>query len=108
MTKMKEHDVTEAYAALKRAIRRGDDKSAGLMVQNLLATQDAAEVWKFLLTSASSEVSYRDQSTAVLVRSLYENWELTKNPVFAVHAVLALIPADKGTSAMDYIARRTD
>ncbi len=26
-------------------------------------------------------------STAPLVRSLYENWELTKNPVFAVHAV---------------------
>jgi hypothetical protein len=105
---MKEHDVIEAYAALKRAIRRGDDRSAALMVQNLLSTQDAAEVWKFLLTTASSEISYRDQSTAVLVRSLYDNWALQKDPVFAVHAILALIAAPKGTSAMDYITRRTD
>jgi hypothetical protein len=108
MTKMKEHDVTEAYAALKRAIRRGDHRSAALMVQNLLATLDPAEVWKFLLTSASSEVSYIDQSTAVLVRSLYENWALQQDPVFAVNAILALISAPKGTSAMDYITRRTD
>ena|SRR5271168_752714 len=108
MNKMKEHDVTVAYTALKKAIRRGDYRSATLMVQNLLATQDPAEVWKFLLTSASSEISHNDQLTPISVRTLYENWELTKNPVFAVHAVLALIPADKGTSAMDYITRRTD
>ena len=28
MTEIKEHEVTEAYAALRRAIRRGDDRSA--------------------------------------------------------------------------------
>lgn len=108
MIEIKEHEVIEAYAALKRAIRRGDDRSAVQMVQNLLSSQEAGEVWKFLLATASTEISYREQQTVILVRSLYENWALDKNPVFAVHAVLALIFAPKGTSAKDYIARRTD
>ncbi len=108
MIEMKEHEAAEAFAALKRAIRRGDDRSAAQMVQNLLSSQDANEVWKFLLAAVSSEISYRDQQTAILVRSLYENWALHHCTVFAVHAVLALISAPKGTSAMDYIARKTD
>jgi hypothetical protein len=103
-----EHEVTEAYASLKRAIRRGDDRSAAQMVQSLLSSQDSGEVWEFLLTAASSEISHRDQQTVVVVRTLFDNWTLYKNPVFAVHAVLALISAPKGTSAMDYISRRAD
>jgi hypothetical protein len=103
-----EHDTAEAFASCKRAIRRGDERTSAQMVQSLLSSQDPEEVWKFLLAAASTEISYRDQETVVLVRSLYENWALDKNPVFAVHAVLALVSAPKGTSAMDYIARRTD
>jgi hypothetical protein len=103
-----EHEVTEAYATLKRAIRRGDDRSAAQMVQNLLSSQDTGEVWKFLLTATSSEISYRDQQTVVLVKTLFDNWTLHKNPAFAVQAVLALISAPKGTTAMDYISRRAD
>jgi len=105
---MKEHEVTEAFAALRRAIRRGDDKSAAQMVQNLLSSQDPGEVWKYLLAAASTEISHTDQKAVILVRSLYENWTLDKNPAFAVHVVLALASAPKGTSAMDYITRRTD
>jgi len=108
MIGMIEHEVTEAYASLKRAIRRGDDKSAAQMIQKLLSSQNPEEVWKFLLAAASTEISHTDQKAVILVRSLYENWTLDKNPVFAVHAVLALISAPKGTSAMDYITRRTD
>lgn len=108
MVEMKEHEAAEAIAALKRAIRRGDDRSAAQMVQNLLSSQDAGGVWEFLLATASSEISYTDQQTAILVRSLYENWALHHSPVFAVHAVLALISAPKGTSAMDYLSRRAD
>ena len=103
-----EHEIIEAYASLKRAIRRQDDRSAAQMVQNLLSSQDPVEVWKFLLDMASSGVSHTDQNTAVFVRTMYENWMLHKNPVFAVHAVLALSVANKGTSAQDYISRRTD
>jgi hypothetical protein len=108
MIAVKEHEVSEAYAALRRAIRRGDDKSAAQMLQNLLSSQNPVDVWKFLLAAASTEISYRDQQSVILVRSLYDNWVLSKSPVFAVHAVLALISAPKGTSAMDYISRRTD
>jgi hypothetical protein len=108
MIGMIEHDVAEAFATFKRAIRRGDEKSASKMVQNLLSSQEPEEVWKFLLAAASTEISYTDQNTVILVRSLYQNWTLDRNPVFAVHAVLALTSAPKGTSAMDYITRRTD
>jgi membrane protein required for beta-lactamase induction len=103
-----EHDVAEAFAAFRKAIRRGDDRSAAQMVQNLLSSQDPEQVWKFLLAAASTEISHTEQKTVILVRSLYENWRLDKKPVFAVHAVLALVSAPKGTSAMDYIARKTD
>jgi hypothetical protein len=108
MIGLKEHEVTEAFAALKRAIRRGDDKSAAQMVQNLLSSQDPEDVWKFLLAAASTDISYAEKQSVILVRSLYENWTLDKNPTFAVHAVLALTSAPKGTSAMDYITRRAD
>src|SRR5882724_3707268 len=108
MIGMIEHDVAEAFAAFRKAIRRGDGRSASQMVQNLLSSQEPEEVWKFLLAAASKEISYTEQNTVIFVRSLYENWTLDKNPVFAVHAVLALISAPKGTSAMDYITRRTD
>ena len=108
MIEMTEHEVTEAYASLKRAIRRGDERSAAQMVQSLLPSLNSAEVWKFLLMAASSEVSYTDHQTAMFVRVLFDNWTLHKNSVFAVHAVLALTSAPKGTSAMDYISRRTD
>ena len=43
-----------------------------------------------MLAAASTEISHTEQKTVILVRSLYENW------------------APKGTSAMDYITRRTD
>ena len=61
-----------------------------------------------MLAAESKEFSYTDHSTVIFVRTLYEIWTLDKNPVFAVHAVLALTSAPKGTSAMDYITRRTD
>jgi hypothetical protein len=105
---LQEHDVIEAFTSLKRAIRRGDDRSAAQMVQNLLSSQDPVEVWKFLLEMSSSGVSHADQNTAIFVRTVYENWRLHQNPVFAVYAVLALSVANKGTSAQDYIFRRMD
>src|SRR5258708_6061227 len=108
MIGMIEHDVAEAFSAFRKAIRRGDDKVASQMVQTLLASQAPEEVWKFLRAAASKEISYTDHNTVIFVRTLYEIWTLDKNPVFAVHAVLALTSAPKGTSAMDYITRRTD
>jgi len=49
MIAMLEHDVAEAFTAFRKAIRRGDDRSACQMVQNLLSSQEPEEVWKFLL-----------------------------------------------------------
>ena len=103
-----EHEVTEAYASLKRAIRRGDERSATQIVQSLLSSQDAGDVWKFLLEMSSSEVSHSDRHTAIFVRTMYDDWMSYQKPVFAVNAVLALTSATKGTSAQDYISRRID
>jgi hypothetical protein len=75
------------------------------MIQNLLVSQDPVAVWKFLLEMSSSEVSHTSQSTAVFVRTMYDNWTLHKKSVFAVHAALVLTSATKGTTAQDYISR---
>ena len=42
------------------------------------------------------------------MKALFDNWTLDQDPVFIVHAVLALTDAPKGTSAMDYLSRRSD
>jgi len=107
MTTMKEHEVTQTYASLKKAIRRGDPKGAVTIAQGLLV-ENAGELWTFLKAAASSEVSHTNQQTAVFVKALFDNWMLDQNPVFVVHAVLALSDAPKGTSAMDYLPRRVD
>jgi hypothetical protein len=57
-----EHDVAEAFAAFRKAIRRGDERSACQMVQNLLPSQEPEEVSKFLLAAASKEISYTDKN----------------------------------------------
>ena len=107
MTLVTEHETQAAYDSLKRAIKGGRDRDAAQMVRNLLSV-DSKEAWKFLLTAASSEVSHTDKQTAVFVRTMYENWREYENPVFSVHAVLALISAPKGSSAQDYVVRRID
>lgn len=103
---MKEHEVAQSYASLRKAIRRGDDKGAVTIAQGLV-TGNVGELWRFLKAASSSEVSHTNQQTALIVKTLFDNWMLDQNPVFVVHAVLALAEAPKGTSAMDYISRRT-
>jgi len=107
MITMKEHEVAQTYASLKKAIRRGDPKAAVTITQGLLVG-NVGELWRFLKAAASSEVSHTNQQTAVFVKALFDNWMLDQNPVFVVHAVLALSDAPKGTSAMDYLSRRAD
>jgi hypothetical protein len=103
MTTMKEHEETQTYASLKKAIRRGDPKGAVTIARGLLAG-NPGELWRFLKQAASSEVSHTNEQTTVLVKGLFDNWMLDQNPVFVVHAVLALTYAPKGTSAMDYLS----
>ena len=107
MITIKEHEVAQNYALLRKAIRRGDPKAAVAITVGLLAGH-ASELWAFLRQSSSSDVSHTDGHAAVLVKTLFDNWTLDQNPAFIVHAVLALTDAPKGTSAMDYLSRRSD
>jgi len=107
MSTIKEHEVAQSYGLLRKAIRRGDPKAAVAITLGLLAGH-ASELWTFLKQASSSDVSHTDGHAAVLVKALFDNWTLDQNPVFIVHAVLALTDAPKGTSAMDYLSRRSD
>src|ERR1700730_7913744 len=107
MTTIKEHEVAQSYALLRKAIRRGDPKAAVAITHGLLAG-NASELWRFLKQASSSDVSHTDGRAAVLVKTLFDNWTLDQDPVFIVHDVLALTDAPKGTSAMDYLSRRSD
>ena len=107
MSTIKEHEVAQSYGLLRKAIRRGDPKAAVAITLGLLAGH-ASELWTFLKQASSSDVSHTDGHAAVLVKALFDNWTLDQNPVFIVRAVLALTDAPKGTSAMDYLSRRSD
>jgi len=107
MNTIKEHEISQTYISLKKAIRRGDPVASVTIAKGLLET-NVGELWRFLKASSSSEISYANQQTAIFVKTLFDNWMLDQNPVFVMHAVLALADAPKGTSAMDYLFRRTD
>jgi len=95
-----EQEVQQAFKNLRSAIRGNRTDTASELVRSLLS-RNAAETWRFLLTSASSDVSYQDLQTPVTVRTLHDNWVKENNPVYAVHAAIVLTQAAKGTSAGD-------
>jgi len=73
-----EQEVQQAFKNLRSAIRGNRIETASELVRSLLS-HNAADTWRFLLTSASSDVSYRDLQTPVTVRILYDNWVKTNN-----------------------------
>ena len=89
MNTIKEHEITQTYVSVKKAIRRGDPVASVTIAKGLLET-NVGELWRFLKLSSSSEISYTNQQTAMFVKTLFDNWLLDRNPVFVVHAVLAL------------------
>jgi replication-associated recombination protein RarA len=98
------HTCGEATSAMQKEIRRGRDREALYWATELALAGFGNYVWKRLRIIASEDVGLGEQMMAVLVRTLYENWEQQRKHdkgdeatanLFLVHAVLALARAPK-------------
>jgi hypothetical protein len=101
-TRAREHTEREIYVGIRAAIHRGEYRTALRWVGEL--ADQGEELWRYLRELATTEVSYHDRQTAVLVRTLYENVKLDpdNNIVFLSQAVNAISLAPKGTAGSDY------
>jgi hypothetical protein len=97
-----EHTINEDLRLLKQAIRVCHDQIVLPLVLKLLKLSPE-ELWKLLIISASSEISCRETEAVLVVRCLYENWQLYKDQIFAIEAALVLCFAPKGTTAQHYL-----
>jgi replication-associated recombination protein RarA len=98
------HTCGEATSAMQKEIRRGNDREALYWATELSLAGFGNYVWKRLRIIASEDVGLGEPMMAVLVRTLYENWQEQKKAdrgdegtatLFLVHAVLALARAPK-------------
>jgi replication-associated recombination protein RarA len=102
------HRAGDCISALQKTIRRGQVEAACHWASELELSNFGAWAWKRLRLIASEDVGVADNSVAVLVRSLYENWvdfHKAKDPasrMFLIHAVVALCRAEK-SRAVDHL-----
>jgi hypothetical protein len=98
-TTLQEHATREVYHTIKNSIHRGDHKAA-IRWSVELGPDHSEELWRLLRELASTEISYHDIGTAVLVKTLYENWLLDPmNDTYQRHAITAISKAPKGVAA---------
>jgi len=67
------------------------------------AKDNADDLWSFLTLYASTDVSYRETNTVLVVNALRNNWQSYKDNVYIAHAVLTLINAQKGDSILKFL-----
>jgi len=89
----------EVYIGIQASIHRGEHKTAMAWIAKL-PTDQREELWRFLRELATTEVSYHDRQTAVLVKTLHDNSKLDpdREQAFLSHAVVAISLAPKGTA----------
>jgi hypothetical protein len=92
------HEIENGYRDLTRLLN-GSQNAHAVTAALGLAKIDAAELWKFLKSYASTDLNYRDTGHLRVVDSLYNSWVRDPtNTVFIAHAVLTLANATKTRS----------
>jgi hypothetical protein len=92
------NEIENGYRDLNRYLN-GAQGARAVTIALGLAKIDAAELWKFLMSYASTDLNYRDTQHLLVVNSLYNSWvQDPTNTVFIAHAVLTLANATKTRS----------
>ena len=98
------YNCGEAASAMQKCIRRGLERDALFWATELDRSNFGEYVFKRLRIIASEDIGPADTLTALLVRTLYDNWRDQRKKddsrhaperLFLVHAVLALCRAQK-------------
>lgn len=100
--------VGEVTSAMQKDIRRGNEREALFWATELSMTGYTNYVFKRLRLIASEDIGVGDNSVAILVRVLYDNWVEQKKAdggeernaaIFLIHAVQAMCQATKSRRA---------
>ena len=98
------HKVGEVASALQKDVRRNNEREALYWAYELALTGYSNYAWKRLRIIASEDVGPGTPMMAVLIRTLYENFNEQKKAdkgdegnavLFLAHAVIALCRAEK-------------
>jgi hypothetical protein len=89
------NEIENGYRDLNRLLTGGQNTYAVKAALGL-AKIEAAELWKFLKSYASTDLNYRDTEHVLVVNALYNSWvQDPTSTVFIAHAVLVLASATK-------------
>src|SRR5260370_40994485 len=89
------NEIENAYRDLTRLLN-GSQGAYSVRATLGLAKYDAAELWRFLKSYASTDLNYRDTQHLLVVDALYNNCiQDPTNESFIAHAVATLASARK-------------
>lgn len=92
------NEIENGYRDLIRLLN-GSQGAYAVRAALGLAKVDAAELWKFLKSYASTDLNYRETEHLLVINALYNSWvQDPSNAVFIAHAVLTLANATKTRS----------
>jgi hypothetical protein len=91
-------EIENGYRDLTRLLH-GSQTAYAVTAALGLAKHDAAELWKFLKSYASTDLNYRDTDHLVVLHALYDSGVADPtNEAFIPHAVATLASATKTRS----------
>ena len=98
------YNIAEVASAMQKCIRRGLERDAVFWATELDRSNYGEYVFKRLRIIASEDIGLAEPLTALLIRSLYDNWRDQRKKddakhaperLFLIHAVIALCRAQK-------------
>ena len=100
-----EREIEKAYIDLGRMLQLGQSQNAVKQALGL-AKLDSNRLWIYLRGYASRSLNYRETTPLLVVNALWNNWQQDNDDIsFIGHAVLTLVNAPKGQSAVDFYDR---
>ncbi len=100
-----EREIEKAYIDLGRMLQLGQSQNAVKQALGL-AKLDSKRLWNYLRGYASRGLNYRETTPLLVVNALWNNWQQDNDDIsFIGHAVLTLVNAPKGQSALDFYTR---
>jgi len=97
-------EIDDAYRDFQRMLQIGQRENAIKQALGLLK-QDPTRLWNYIRAYTSKETNYRDTTSLLAVKALWNNWKEENDLSFVVHAVLILVNLPKESSALDFYNR---
>ena len=97
-------EIDHAYVDFHRMLQVGQRENAIRQALGLLK-HDPTRLWNYIRAYTSKQTNFRDTTSLLLVRGLWENWKEDNDISFVIHSVLILVNLPKESSALDFYNR---